>query len=450
MNLDMTKGKIGGILVRFTLPMLLSVAFQQAYNISDSVIAGKFAGESALAAVGASYPVTMIFMAFAMGSNIGCSVVISQLFGSGERARVKTAVNTSFVSVGTLSVLLLVAGVFTAAPILSLLNTPPEIFGDSTLYLNVYVYGLPFLFLYNIASGVFTALGDSRMPLYFLIASSLANIGLDLLFVAVFHMGVAGVAWATFIAQGAASILSVLAVLRRMGKMKVDEPVRVFDGKLFCRIVKIAVPSILQQSFVSVGNLFIQNLINGFGASAIAGYSAAVKLNTFALTSFTALSNSLSSFTAQNIGAGKPDRVRSGFRSGLVMAAVVVIPFTVIYFGLSDGMLSLFMNRDSVQALGVGAEFLKIVSPFYVFVAAKLITDGVLRGAGDMKDFMIGTFTDLILRVVLAYVFASFWGTVGIWISWPVGWGMAAMLTTIFYFSGRWVPQGLRKETISK
>ena len=445
MNTDMTKGRPAGILVRFTLPMLLSVAFQQLYNISDSVIAGKFAGEDALAAVGASFPVTMIFMAVALGCNIGCSVVISQLFGAGDNRGMKTAVNTSFLSVGGLSVLLAAAGSFCGAPILSLLGTPDNIFKDSALYLDVYTWGLPFLFLYNIASGVFTALGDSRTPLYFLIASSLGNIGLDLLFVAVFHMGVGGVAWATFLAQGVASVFAVLAVLRRVHRMDSEDGVQLFSVPMLRKIARIAVPSIFQQSFISVGNLFIQNLVNGFGSSVIAGYSAAVKLNTFALTSFTALSNSMSSFTAQNIGAGKPERVRKGFRSGLVMAVAVAVPFTALYFLGSGGVLTLFLDSASVQAMEAGTGFLRIVTPFYAFVAVKLMADGILRGAGAMKSFMIATFTDLVLRVVLAYCLAGPYGSNGIWMSWPVGWIVAAVLSCVFYAAGKWVPAHLRK-----
>ena len=444
MTTDMTKGRPAGILVRFTLPMLLSVAFQQLYNISDSVIAGKFAGEDALAAVGASFPVTMIFMAFALGCNIGCSVVISQLFGAGDLGNMKTAVNTSILSVGGLSLLLTILGSFFGVPILAVLGTPSNIFGDSALYLNVYTWGLPFLFLYNIASGIFTALGDSRTPLYFLIASSLGNIGLDLLFVAVFHMGVAGVAWATFLAQGAASVFALVAVLRRVRRMESKEPGRLFSFSVFRKIAVIAVPSILQQSFISVGNLFIQNLVNGFGSSVIAGYSAAVKLNTFALTSFTALSNSLSSFTAQNIGAGKPERVKRGFRSGLIMALLVALPFTAVYCFLSSGVLTLFMDTASVQAMQAGTDFLRIVTPFYLFIAVKLMADGILRGAGAMKCFMVATCTDRVLRVVLAYLFSAEQGARGSWMSWPAGWVIASVLSCVFYFTGVWIPKRFR------
>lgn len=446
----MTRGKPAGILIKFTLPMLLSVAFQQLYNISDSVIAGKFAGENALAAVGASFPVTMIFMAFALGCNIGCSVVISQLFGAADHSRMKTAVNTSFVSVFALSVLLTVAGSFCGGPILSALGTPDNIFPDSALYLNVYTWGLPFLFLYNIASGVFTALGDSKTPLYFLIASSLGNIGLDLLFVAVFDMGVGGVAWATFIAQGIASIFAVIAVLRRLKAVPSEGEVKLFSFPLLRKIALIAVPSILQQSFISVGNLLIQNLVNGYGSSVIAGYSAAVKLNTFAITSFTALSNAMSSFTAQNMGAEKPKRVRHGFQSGALMAVLVAVPFTLVFFFCSSGVLGLFMNDGSTKALAAGQSFLQIVTPFYVFVALKLMADGILRGAGAMKSFMVATFTDLILRVVLSWILASSYGSDGIWMSWPVGWVIASVLSCAFYFAGVWENVGKKRAPLKK
>lgn len=448
MTTDMTKGKPAGILLRFTLPMLLSVAFQQMYNISDSVIAGKFAGEDALAAVGASFPVTMLFMAFALGCNIGCSVIISQLFGAKDYSGVKTAVGTSFISVGSLSIILTVAGSLCGELILKALTTPANIFADSQLYLDVYIWGLPFLFLYNISSGIFTALGDSKTPLYFLIASSIGNIALDLLFVIAFQMGVGGVAWATFIAQGFASIFAVWAVLKRIKVISKGEKSPIFSTAMLGRIAIIAVPSILQQSFISVGNLFIQNLINGFGSSVIAGYASAVKLNTFALTAFTALSNSISSFTAQNIGAGKPKRVRSGFKAGVLMSVIVAVPFTLLFCLLSSQVLSLFMNSESAGAIEAGTGFLRIITPFYVFIAIKLMADGVLRGAGAMKSFMIATFTDLVLRVALAYALSGSWGANGIWVSWPAGWLIACVLSCLFYFTGTWLPKSLKEKTI--
>lgn len=290
--------------------MLLSAVFQQLYNVADSVVAGRFVGEDALAAVGASFPITMIFMAVALGSNTGCSVIISQLFGAKETARMKTAVSTSVIAILALSALLTAGGFLFCEPLMRLLGTPENVFADSQLYLNVYIGGLTFLFLYNICTGVFTALGDSRTPLYFLIASSLANIVMDVVFVVCFHMGMGGVAWATFLCQGVASVLAAWTLFRRLRGVPAPERHPLFSWRMLGRIARIAVPSILQQSFISVGNLFIQSLVNGFGSAVVAGYSAAVKLNTFALTGFTTLGNGLSSFTAQNIGAGRPERVK--------------------------------------------------------------------------------------------------------------------------------------------
>lgn len=435
---DMTSGSPAKTLWLFSLPMLLSVMFQQIYNIADSMIAGRYVGEDALAAVGASYPITMLFMAVAIGSNIGSSILISQLFGAKKLREMKTAINTTFIASVIVSLGLTLFGFIFCTPMMQWIQTPSNIFKEAELYLQIYMAGMIFLFLYNICTGVFNALGDSRTPLYFLIGSSIGNIILDLIFVIAFGWGVAGVAWATFVAQGISCILSAITLFFKMKQIQVNNRPQCFSWQMLCKIGQLAIPSILQQSFISVGNVFIQGLINSYGSAVIAGYSSAVKLNTFAITSFTTLGNGVSSFTAQNIGARKMTRVRKGFQSGYIMAILVVIPFFVAYFFYSHAMLGLFMKEDSIQALEVGKDFLHIITPFYIVVSAKLIADGVLRGAGAMKYFMITTFTDLILRVILSFVFASLWGTTGIWLSWPVGWSIAMVLSCIFYKMGVW------------
>lgn len=439
---DLTEGKSSSVLWRFSIPMFVSVIFQQLYNIADSAIAGKFAGESALAAVGASYPITMIFMAVAVGSNIGCSVVISQLFGAKKYKEMKTAVSTTLLSCGALSAVLTVLGLLGTNGLLLLLNTPEDVFGDGALYLRIYIGGFLFLFLYNICTGVFTSLGDSRTPLYFLIGSSLSNIFLDYWFVTSFHMGVAGVAWATFLAQGAACILAFFTLLYRLKKIQTKEKPPVFSCAMLKRVSRIAIPSILQQSFISIGNIFIQWRVNGFGSSVIAGYSAAIKLNTFTITSFTTLANGLSSFTAQNVGAGKTDRVKEGLQAGILLAFLIAVPFALAFFFFGKTMILLFLpgDADVGAALSTGTAFLKIVSPFYFVVSVKLMADGVLRGAGAMKYFMTATFTDLVLRVILAFLFseAPAFGSTGIWMSWPVGWTTATVVSCLFYKTGKW------------
>ncbi len=439
---DLTEGDVRKKLWLFSIPMLVSVMFQQIYNIADSMIAGKFAGEDALAAVGASYPITMLFMAVAIGSNTGCSVVISQLFGAKDYKNLKTAVSTTILLCVALSIFLTFLGLLFCGSFLRLIGTPDNIFSDGKLYLNIYIAGFLFLFLYNVCTGVFNALGDSKTPLYFLIFSSVGNIVLDLVFVAVFHWGVAGVAWATFLAQGVSCVLSFATLMKRLREIKTEGKRRLFSHKMFFKVARIAVPSILQQSFVSVGNMFIQTFVNGFGSAAIAGYSAAIKLNTFAITSFSTLGNGLSGFTAQNIGAKKMKRVKSGLFSGLFLALLVAVPFFALYFFLSREMMSLFLDSSGTSsALETGIQFLKIASPFYFVGAVKLMCDGMLRGAGIMAGFMLSTFADLLLRVVIAGILSGSWfgiadfGSTGIWMAWPLGWSISAVISVFFSIS---------------
>ncbi len=431
---DLTCGKPSKVIRSYTIPMFLSVIFQQLYNMADSVIAGRFAGEDALAAVGASYPVTMIFNAIAIGCNIGCAVVIARIFGSHDFVHMRTAISTTVISAVAASVALTSAGLAICEPILRLLDTPENIFEDSALYLYIYIGGFAFLFIYNIATAIFVSIGDSKTPLFFLICSSLGNIVLDYIFVKIFSLGVSGVAWATFIAQGIACILALLTVSSRIKEIKVAGSYKKFSFSTLWEICLVAIPSILQQSFVSVGNLFIQRLVNGFGSSVVAGYSAAIKLNTFCITSITTLGNGVSGYTAQNVGAKKLSRIDSGFAASLVMSLFITIPFSVAYFFAGEPFIMLFLEGGNADALEVGKSFLKIVSPFYCPIAFKILADGVLRGTGWMKAFMVTTFADLVLRVIFAYVLSPAYGTDGIWAAWPVGWLPCTLVSVMFYF----------------
>ena len=432
---DMTKGNVAPILLKFSIPLLISVIFQQLYSIADSVIAGRCINKDALSAVGASYPITMIFLAIGTGMNIGCSVVISTLFGAKDYKKMKTAVFTSLISTGALAVVLTIVGYFTSGLFLILLGTDDLIFADSQTYLNIYVFGLLFLFIYNICTGIFTALGDGNTPLYFLIGSSLGNIGMDLLLVAVFKMGVAGTAWATFICQGICSILAFIVLVRRIKKINSGK-FKLFEWKMLGKISSLSIPSILQQSFVSVGQLFVQSLVNSCGTDVVAGYASAIKLNTFAITSFSTVGNSVSSFTAQNIGAEQYQRVRKGFRVGALLCAGIAALFTIVYVVFSNELIYLFMDKtqgNTEAAAEAGRQFLTIVSPFYLAVALKLTGDAILRGGGRVGAFMVTTFSDLILRVVFAFILKPHFGATGIWLSWPVGWTISGIISITLY-----------------
>lgn len=450
MNRDLTVGRPESVLWRFCLPLFGSIIFQQLYNIADSLVAGKFIGENALASVGNSYEVTLIFIAFAFGCNIGCSVVVSRLFGAKEYAKLKTAVSTACIASALLCAVLMAAGLLGCGALLALIRTPAEAMADSKLYLDIYIWSLPFVFFYNISTGIFSALGDSRTPFFFLAASSTANIGVDILFVTALGMGVDGVAWATFLCQGVSCALAVWTVLRRLRTIETPEGYARFSLPMLKQLALIAVPSILQQSFISVGNIIIQGVINGFGTGVMAGYSAGVKLNNLVITSFSTLGNGISNYTAQNLGANELGRVRAGFRAALKLVWALSVPLALLYFFGGRWVLYLFMDKPTELAVGTGVAFLRILSPFYLVVAAKLAADGVLRGAGRMSQFIVATFVDLILRVVFAILLAkTALGATGIWCAWPGGWCAAAAISLFFYSRGPWCRRCCaREETV--
>ena len=434
MNQDLTVGKPGAVLRRFCLPLFASVIFQQLYNIADSWVAGRFIGQNALAAVGNSYEITLIFIAFAFGCNMGCSVTVSGFFGAKDYNRMKSAVYTAMLATGIVCACMMVSGLVFSDSLLQWIKTPEEVLAGSTQYLDIYLWGLPFLFFYNLSTGIFSALGDSRTPFMFLVISSLSNIVLDILFVTAFQMGVSGVAWATFLCQGVSCVLAVITVLKRIRKFKSVGSAKWFDWMILKKFVSIAIPSTLQQSFISVGNIIIQSIINGFGTEVMAGYSGAIKLNNLVITSFTTLGNGMSNYTAQNLGAGKLDRIEDGFKAGLRLVWILCLPFAFAYFFFGRNLMEFFLKEPTQAALSSGFAFLRIVSPFYFVVAAKLVTDGILRGSGRMGQFMTATFTDLILRVILAFAFSgTALKSIGIWCAWPVGWTVATVMSLCYY-----------------
>lgn len=435
MNQDLTQGKPETILWKFCLPLFGSILFQQLYNLADSWVAGKFIGENALAAVGNSYEITLIFIAFAFGCNMGCSIICAKLFGAKKMEEMKTALSTAMIFSGILCLILMIGGFLSTSFLFEVIHTPKEILHDSIIYLQIYLLSLPFVFFYNIACGIFSALGDSKTPFYFLVLSSLSNIAMDILFVATFQMGVAGVAWATYLCQGVSCFLALKALLKRVKAIPTTKHFPLFSFELLQDILHIAIPSILQQSFISLGNILIQGIINSFGAGVIAGYSASIKLNNLVITSLTTLSNGISNYTAQNLGAEKTLRVQEGFHVGLKMVWMLCIPLTLLYFTQSEKLIYFFLDEPSSFAIFSGTQFLKIVSPFYFIVATKLVADGILKGAGQMKPFMVATFTDLILRVILAKLLSLPFQSSGIWCAWPIGWLVATILSLYFYKS---------------
>jgi len=448
MQNDLSQGRPTSVLWRFCLPLFASMLFQQMYSIADSLIAGRFIGEQALAAVGNSYEITFIYLAFAFGANIGCSVIVSKFFGAGRYEKMKTTVYTSIIMVVVMCAFLMLLGFLGNSLLLELIHTPSDIFSDSRNYLLIYTASLPFMFFYNLSTGIFSGIGDSRTPFLFLAVSSTANVILDYIFVRFFNLGVPGIAFATLICQGISCILSMFFVFRTMGKIKCEEKPSRFSRPILKQILAIAIPSIIQQSSISIGNIILQRIINGFGTAVVAGYSASVKLNNLVVSSFTTLGNGISNFTSQNLGAKKPARIPEGHRSGIIMEWLLCLPILLLYLVFGKYLLLPFMEHPTGEAISTGIMFLRIVTPFYFIAAIKLISDGVLRGSNHMNEFMIATFTDLILRVVLSFLLSrTSLGSTGIWCSWPIGWTIGTVLSYIFYRKAlKKITSSLRKE----
>ena len=446
MMTDMTKGSPFKILLKFVIPMLFSMVFQQLYNLADSVIAGRFLGVDALAATGSAYPITVLFIAIATGASVGCSVVISQLFGAQDYQRMRSAVNTAVITLTTLAIFLIVTGEIACPMLMQIIHTPADIFQPTMVYLRIYIAGLLFLFLYNTATAIFNGLGDSRTPLYFLAFSTTFNVILDIIFVNNLNMGIAGLSWATLIAQGISSLLAVVTLIRRLSHIKTERKPKLFDTHLLRRMSLIAIPSICQQSFVSVGIFFVQGLVNELGPNTVAGFSSALKVSTFALMVMNSLPNALSSYAAQNIGAQDIVRVRKGNRACLIMSEVVICSIIVLFFLCGEQILSLFMGSDvNAEVLSVGIQYLLIVAPFYPLIGIKNCCDSVLRGGGAMGSFMATTFADLFLRVVIAYILVPFMGFEGVCLAYPIGWVLGTAISIVLYFSNVWIPKYMRE-----
>lgn len=443
---DMTKGNPFRLLLRFVIPMLLSVALQQMYNLADSLIAGQMLGMNALAATGAAYPITALYVAIATGASIGCSVVISQLFGAKDMVRVRSAVTTSILSIIVLAFVMVIGGEIFAQPLMNLIGTPENIMDDAMVYLRIYIVGSFFVFLYNAATATFNGLGDSKRPLYFLAFSTCFNVALDVLFVGVFHMGVAGLSWATLIAQGLSAVLAVLCLIRKVSAIETTETPKVFDKSLCVRMSIVAVPSMCQQSFVSIGILMVQGVVNSFGADTIAAFSAALKISTFALNIMNSLPTALSSYAAQNIGAEDLPRVRQGLRACIIMSEVVIVSIIGLVVVFSRSLLGLFLTgADGAAAIEIGRTYLLTVAPLYPLVGIKNCCDSILRGGGAMGPFMATTFADLGLRVGFAYATAHSLGFMSICLSYPIGWVLGTTLSVVFYFSSCWKPEHIRR-----
>ena len=432
---NLTEGKPLKLLFFFAMPMVVGNLFQQLYNMVDSMVVGRFVGEDALAAVGSSFPVVFLSVAIAAGLSMGCTMVISQFFGAGKILEMKITVSTALISLGVIGLIIMGIGEIIAGPLLTLLGTDPDIMADSLAYLRIYFGGAVFLFLYNSLNGIYNALGDSQTPLKFLMVSALTNIVLDLLFVIQFNMGVAGVAWATLIAQGMCAVFSFFVLIARLRKMENEEAAK---GKSFTFF------DMSSAERISISMMLMQGLVNSYGKVFVAGYTAATKIDTLAMMPNMNFSNAMSSYAAQNIGARKMDRVKQGYKASMFMVVVFSLIITSIIFLFGPQLLGLFLKQGAEgSAMSYGLSYMKTVSVFYILMGALFVSNGLLRGAGDMGAFMLSSVVNLFSRVAIAYLLAHFIGASAIWWSIPTGWAIGALFSFLRVRSGKWMARRL-------
>ncbi len=438
---DLTQGNEAKVIIAFALPMLLGNVFQQLYSTVDGIVLGRFVGKEALAAVGASFPIMFLMVSLMMGVTMGASIMLSQFFGAKDYARLTRTRDTAVVVLFAASLVVTAVGWAASGPLLRLVRTPDAVFPLARLYLRIMFAGTIFAFGYNTVGAILRGLGDSKRPLYFLIVATLVNIVLDLLFVIVFRWGVAGAAWATVISQAISFALGA-RTMQRSKLLRTRLPSLVFDRGLFRTMLRIGLPVGLQHSLISLGFVALNRIVNPFGTAAFAGFTAASRLDSFAGMPAMNLSMAVSTFVGQNLGAGRPERVRKGFLSALAIGAAISAALTAVMVFFKQPLVAVF-NSDP-EVVRIGSEYLVIVSLFYVVFAAMFITGGVLRGAGDTLVQMIFQLVALwAVRIPVSALLSRSLGTRGIWFGIPIGWAIGCGASFAYYLTGRWKKKAL-------
>ncbi len=444
---DLTQGDELRLILRFTVPMLIGNIFQQLYNVVDSIVIGKFLGNEALAAVGASFPLIFTLISLIIGIATGSTVIISQYYGARQFEMVRKASDTLYIVLFVASILLSALGFLFSEAVFRLISLPEDVIPDAVKYFNIYSLGFVFFFGFQGTTSILRGMGDSKTPLYFLVTATIVNILLDLLFVIVFKWGVEGVAIATIISQAGAFITLVM-YLNRKNELLIFRPLKmVFDKEIFYKSVRIGLPTGLQQTFVAIGMLALYKIVNVFGTATIAAYAVAMRIDSFASLPAMNFSAALSSFVGQNIGAGKLERVGKGVIATLKLTTIVSIVVTLIAFIFPVAIMSMFTDDQAVIA--AGKEYLYIVSGFYILFSTMFVYNGVLRGAGDtLIPMFVTLFALWIVRIPISWFLSTRYGAAGIWWGIPIAWGFGAFFSFIYFRTGRWKTKDLLKRKV--
>lgn len=442
----MTEGVIWKELLLFSVPLLLGNLFQQFYNAVDSIVVGNFIGPQALAAVGSSAPVINLLISFFMGLSVGAGVTISRYYGARHTQRLQDAVHTSMALTLVIGFVMTFAGVALSPHILRWIGAPADVMADSVLFLRIYFMGSLSILIYNMGSGILRAVGDSKSPLYFLIASSLINAGLDLLFVGVLKIGIAGAGLSTLIAQTISAVLVLLVLVKTKGEYKVKLRKIKFHRHMLYEIVRIGLPSGLQNAIVSFSNVIVQSNINAFGSLAMAGCGSYTKIDGFAVLPVVTFSMALTTFTGQNMGAKKFDRVKKGSRTGILMSVFTTVSITALLLLFGPYVLKIFSSNKTV--IQYGLDMMKILAPGYIFLAISQAFNGIIRGAGMTTVpmvVMVSCWCGLrMLWILLAVPIAHNISVV--FLGWPITWLASAIWLFIYYKRGKWMAGFFSKE----
>ncbi|TGA28129.1 MATE family efflux transporter [Clostridioides difficile] len=446
---DLTTGHEGKSIFFFAMPMLIGSLFQQLYNTADSIIVGRFIGKEAMAAVSGANPIMFLLVAALMGVSLGFSILVSQFYGSGDLKKVTATIDTTYILLFIGSILISILGIVFGGPMLKLMNTPESVFAQSKLYLTIIFSGILFSAGYNSVSAILRGLGDSVTPLYFLIIATILNIVLDLTFIVVLRMGVEGVALATIMAQAVSFIISIIYLNKKHEVLKFKIKGIVYDNKIFKDGLRLGLPSGVQQMLFSIGNMALQFLVNSYGTSAMAAFGAGLRIENFISLPIMNLGSAVSTFVAQNIGAGENERVKKGIRESIKMTLVLAVTVIALILLFRENLIALF-NTDK-DVIKIGSSYLFIIGPFFLFIGTSFVLSSAMKGAGDSMFALISSIVSLWLgRLPASYMLSKFFGTDGIWMGIPFGWTLGLIVTVIYYKKGHWKTKAIVNHRINE
>ena len=441
----MTEGNIWKLLIIFSIPLILGNLLQQMYNTADSIIVGNFVGSNGLAAVGSGTALINLIIAFSQGAAVGAGVIVSQNLGARDKQKTKLAVHTAMCIAIILGVILSAIGVIFSRDLLIWMKTPKSVLKDSVLYLQIYCGGLIFNVIYNMATGILNAAGNSKRPLIYLAIASVTNIILDLVFIKELKWGVKGAAIATDISQALSCVLAVGYLLRVNSDYKLIVKELKIHGNTAKQIIRVGLPTAIQNMVISFSNVLVQSSVNSYGATAMAGYAAYLKIDGFNILPVLSISMAVTTFTGQNVGAKKPDRVKKGMWNALIMGVVYTVIIGVVILLTSHTVLGLFTKDNEVITYGQLA--MKYFCPFYFLLGILNILAGTVRGAGKgVPPMLILLFSMCIFRILWIKIALPFYSTIdGVFILYPISWFVGMVLMIIYTKFGKWLPKGLNK-----